>query len=517
MAIKNIAIVGGGTAGWLAANHLGTELSKIDGITITLIESPDIPPIGVGEGTVPTIRESLKKFGISEGEFIRTCEVTFKQSIKFVNWMDEDHHKNKYPDQENAFHHLFDAPSPFGKDLSEHWLAQSQNNQTQKCYANFVSPQFNSCEKYKGPKTLDTPEFQGAHGYAYHLNAAKFAQLLAKNAIEKFNVKHVLANVCEVELAIDGEISALHTKESGRLEFDFFIDCTGFEGLLMEKALKVPFVSKSKELLVNKALVVQVPTEKDDEIPPFTIATAHQAGWIWDIALTNRRGVGLVYSDNHMSDKEASDKLDNYLGNNAKGLSYRTLSMRIGHSEKFWHKNCVVLGLAQGFLEPLEATSILLTDFAASFLARKFPKNKADMEVLAQRFNQVMDYAWLRVIDFIKLHYYLSDRRDSQFWLDNQKDEVLTDSLKQRLELWHRFTPHPDDFFAQFEVFNVDNYLYLLYGMNYPTVINKPSCEESALAIAHAEKVVRGAAYIEGKLPQHRDIINHISRSVLSE
>jgi len=515
MAINNICIIGGGTAGWLAANHLGTALAKTASengqtpqIQITLIESPDIPTIGVGEGTVPTIRESLARFGIKESEFIRRCDATFKQSIKFINWMDSGAREVAH-----SFHHLFDAPSPFGHDLSNYWLQNQMNAgaANSKEYAKFVAPQWHSCERKLAPKTADMSDYKGAHAYAYHLNAAKFAELLSENATSKFDVKHLKANVVEVELAQNGAIAAVHTENHGRLAFDFFVDCSGTASLLMEKALAVPFVNKQDELLVNKAIVVQVPTKPDDEIPPYTLATAHQAGWIWDIALTNRRGVGLVYGDEFLSEVAAKDKLDRYLGNNTHRERYRTIDMRIGHLSKFWHKNCVALGLAQGFVEPLEATSILLTDFAASFLARKFPRTGDDLPTLEQRFNQVMTYAWKRVIDFIKLHYYLSDRVDSPFWLANKNEEHLSETLKQRLQLWRSYTPHPDDFFAQFEVFTVDNYLYLLYGMNYPTTPLVTDKQNEQAHRAHAEKIQQANQYLKQKLPSHRQALEELA------
>jgi tryptophan halogenase len=501
MSIKKIVVVGGGTAGWLAANHLGKKFSNDKNVSITLIESPDIPPIGVGEGTVPSIRKSLASFGISETEFIQTCEVTFKQSIKFENWMDKSRHGN-----DNFFHHLFDIPSKYGEDLTAHWLSQQQK----QFYADMVSPQHSICEKNKAPKTISTPEYQGVLGYAYHLNAAKFANLLCKNAIEKFDVTHLKANIIGTQMNDNGEIVTLITDTLGKLNFDFYIDCSGFESLLIEKTLKVPFVDKSKELLVNTALVVQVPTEKSSEIPPYTLATAHQAGWIWDIALTNRRGVGFVYSNNHMSDEEAIGKLDHYLGGKLSDLTYRKLPMKVGHREKFWHKNCVALGLAQGFLEPLEASSILLTDFAAGFLADRFPENNKDMLALEKRFNHVMGYAWDRVVDFVKLHYCISDREDSQFWLDNKKPETIPNSLQERLEMWQRFIPHKEDFFSKFEVFDYDNYLYLLYGMNYPTETSSEDGGYNALAKAHANKITEVSQQLNSGLPGHRELLNKI-------
>jgi len=501
MTIKKIVIVGGGTAGWLAANHLGKVLNNKNNISVTLIESPDIPPIGVGEGTVPQIRQTLLSFGISETEFIRTCDVTFKQSIKFVNWMDKEEHG-----EGNFFHHLFDAPSKFGEDLTGHWLKYGHS----KMYADMVSHQHTACENNKAPKSITTPEYEGTLGYAYHLNAAKFANLLCENAVERFGVHHLKANVVDVELSDSGTIVALNTKELGKLEYDFYLDCTGFESLLSGQALNIPFVDKSKELLVNTALVVQVPTKETDEIPPYTVATAHQAGWIWDIALTNRRGVGFVYSNNHMTDEEATKKLDHYLKGNSAGLSYRKLPMKVGYREKFWHKNCVSLGLAQGFLEPLEATSILLTDFAVSFLADRFPESEDQMLMLEHRFNHVVGYAWDRVVDFIKLHYCISDRKDSQFWLDNKKEETIPDTLKARLHLWQKFTPQKEDFFSKFEVFDYDNYLYVLYGMNYKTKLSPLSTQYHDKAEEYSQSLEAIGTELNQQLPNHRDLINKI-------
>jgi len=503
MSIKKVAIVGGGTAGWLAANHLGKVLKNSPDISISLIESPDIPPIGVGEGTVPAIRQSLASFGISETEFIRSCEVTFKQSIKFVNWMDKGRHG-----EGNFFHHLFDAPNQFGDDLTHYWFAEQQ----QQAFADMVSAQHRMCELSKAPKSITTPEYQGALGYAYHLNAAKFSELLNKNAQQKFAVKHLLTNVTNVKLAPSGEITALETDKFGELAFDFYVDCTGFESLLIGKSLAVPFVDKSHQLLVNTALTVQVPTREGCEIPPYTLATAHQAGWIWDIALTNRRGVGFVYSNKHMTDGEAVNKLDHYLGGKLSELSYRKLPMKIGHREKFWHKNCVVLGLAQGFLEPLEATSILLTDFAAGYLANRFPQSSSEMAALEKRFNQVMDYAWLRVVDFIKLHYCISDRQDSQFWLDNRLPETIPDTLKERLALWQQFVPHRDDFFTKFEVFDLENYLYVLYGMQYSTRAKPLEGAYYDRAHKQAATIAAMTQHLSAELPQHRALLDKIKQ-----
>ncbi|WP_299802227.1 tryptophan halogenase family protein [uncultured Shewanella sp.] len=502
MDIKRIAIVGGGTAGWLTANHLGKALLANEQLSITLIESPDIPTIGVGEGTVPAIRQSLQSFGISETEFIRRCDVTFKQSIKFVNWLDKDKHG-----LQNFYHHLFDMPGSVLQELTARWLANKESH-----YARSVSPQHDVCEAFRAPKSISDPEYKGKLGYAYHLNAAKFAELLGENAKERFRVEHLWANVQEVILGQDGEIASLVTDSAGKLDFDFYIDCSGFASLLIDKALKVPFINKAEQLFVDKAVVVQVPTVNDDIIPPFTISTAHQAGWIWDIALSNRRGVGFVYSSKYMDDETAIDKLDTYLEGKLAGHKYRIIPMTVGFRERSWEKNCVALGLAQGFLEPLEATSILLTDFAAGFLAQRFPTSTCQLAAIQQRFNHVMGYAWERVVDFIKLHYCLSDRDDSQFWIDNRDPATMSDELINRLAQWQDFVPSREDFFSKFEVFDLENYLYVLYGMQHTPELRQMNAELGPESSALQHRLNTVAKQLAGELPQHRELLEKIKR-----
>ncbi|ABZ75715.1 tryptophan halogenase [Shewanella halifaxensis HAW-EB4] len=502
MDIKRVAIVGGGTAGWLAANHLGKALLNNEQLSITLIESPDIPTIGVGEGTVPAIRQSLKSFGISETELIRRCDVTFKQSIKFVNWLDKHKHG-----QDNFYHHLFDMPGSVMEELTERWLSKKESR-----YAGSVSPQHAVCGAFRAPKNISDPEYAGKLGYAYHLNAAKFAELLGENAKERFRVEHIRATVQEVILGQGGEIKSLVTDSAGTLDFDFYIDCTGFASLLIDKALKVPFVNKAEQLFVDKAVVVQVPTAGDDIIPPFTISTAHQAGWIWDIALSNRRGVGFVYSSKYMDDETAINKLNKYLGGKLVAHQHRVIPMTVGYRERSWEKNCVVLGLAQGFLEPLEATSILLTDFSAGLLAQRFPTSTLQLPRIQQRFNHVMNYAWERVVDFIKLHYCLSDRDDSPFWVDNRDPATMSDELKNRLAMWQDFVPSREDFFSKFEVFDLENYLYVLYGMEH-TPKGKVCCEQRcADSNVLQQRLNTLATHLVTELPQHRDLLEKIKR-----
>ncbi|WP_065187436.1 tryptophan halogenase family protein [Shewanella woodyi] len=486
MKIKRIAIVGAGTAGWLAANHLGSELSADQDVEITVIESKDVPTIGVGEGTVPYIMNSLKRFGISEAELLYSCDTTFKQGIKFVNWLDSGSRGD------NFYYHPFDVPYPSGFDVSPYWVAHGGKRPFDD-----VGIQARICELGLAPKRKSSGEYEGALTYAYHFNALKFAQLLAKNAQKRFNVTHQFATVVGAKKAENGDITHLITKDDTELVFDFYVDCSGFSSILIDKELKVPFVSKADELLTDSVLVQQMPLKDEGELPPYTTATAHSAGWIWDIPLTTRRGTGFVYSSRHMSDEQALSEYADYLGVEQGTISPRKLPMEIGYREAFWSQNCVALGLAQGFVEPLEATSILVTDFSAELLARNFPRNTSDIEALIPHYNKVVTYVWERVVDFIKLHYCISDREDSQFWLDNRKEDTFSDELKQRLTKFKVSTPKQSDFFSKFDLFNDKNFLYVLYGMEFKTKaisISAKEIEHCSMLLQSNDNLVKTAA-----------------------
>ncbi len=505
--IRKVLIVGGGTAGWLAACHLAKKLHRPDGsgVEICLIESADIPTIGVGEGTVPAIRQSLQYLGISETEFIRDCDVTFKQSIKFVDWV-------KAPGQikPNYYHHVFDYPDLATLDLTPYWL---QGLAGDCSYADAVSVQGQVADGGFGPKTMLQPEFQGLTNYAYHLDAAKFAALLTKHATQKLGVRHLFGNIGAVRFADNGDIAAIQTDSHGELEADIFIDCTGFRALLIGDACQVPFIPKNDVMFVDRALAVQVPyRDPATPIPCYTIATAQPAGWIWDIGLTERRGTGYVYSSRYTSDEEALAVLRQYLQGDADQLTPRRMDIQVGDREKFWHRNCIALGLSQGFVEPLEATGLLVYDATARMLADSFPAHTAVMPLLAERFNQRVRTAWDKVIDFIKLHYFLSQRDDTAFWRDNRDPASCPQSLLDNLALWAHQVPTPYDFHSKLEIFNLENYLYVLYGMQFGTDLSQQQYRfnQPELAAQMFGFYRHKATQLQSQLLPHRELLNRI-------
>ncbi|AQS37524.1 2-polyprenyl-6-methoxyphenol hydroxylase-like oxidoreductase [Shewanella psychrophila] len=505
--ITKVLIVGGGTAGWLAANHLGKRFSDLDGpnIEVTLIESPNIPNIGVGEGTVPMMRETLRYLGIDEGYFVQSCDATFKQSIKFVDWVYNPKEKN------HSYHHLFDYP--MSHDSAFYWHKTSASSRDS--FANSVSVQSVLADAGLGPKLVTQPQFQGVTSYAYHLDARKFSEVLRLNALSKFGLSHILDDVLEVTLSDSGDISTVSTSQNGELEADLFIDCTGFSARLIEKACKVPFVDKGDVLFVDSALAVQVPYEKShDAIPCFTLSTAKEAGWIWDIGLTERRGVGYVYSSRHSSRQDAEKVLSEYLGGKVSEAEFRHIPMRIGYREKAWHRNCVAIGLSGGFVEPLEATGLLVFDVTSRMLAECIPNKLSSMHLVAERFNQRTVDTWNKVIDFIKLHYVASKRNDTEFWSDNRKEASIPDSLKQKLALWSSELPNRYDFTSTLEIFNLENYQYVLYGMDFDTDLGYSEVSKDGLDkfLSEQNKIAEFIHQAKTQLEPHRELIEKIHK-----
>lgn len=506
--IKNIVVVGGGTAGWLSACILAKQLncSASPDVSITLIESADIPPIGVGEGTVPTMRETLQLIGVDEADFIKSCDVTFKQSIQFNDWLHAP-----TTNQRHSYHHLFNYPHTPGFDLTPYWLMADKKHS----YSEYVSFQTAICELNLGPKRMTDRPYQSSLAYAYHLDAGKFASFLAEHGQKSLGIKHVFGTIADVSLADDGSIHTLFCQDGRQLSADFYVDCSGFSARLISETLKVKFVDKGDQLLVDRALALQVPySDSDKEIPPFTISTAHEAGWTWDIGLTQRRGVGYVYSSSHTSDERAEQILRQYIGEECAGLSVRKIQMKIGYREKFWHKNCVAIGLAAGFVEPLEATALLTVEATAKLLAEKLPTNFDGMAYAEKSFNSISRYAWDRVIDFIKLHYYLSKRTDHKFWLDNTDPSTAPDSLLEKLAYWQYNLPSASDFASKYEVFQLENYQYVLYGMDFKTQINDitsrfPYANQADIA---ANQLSQHAKKMSKQLQSHRKLINNIKQ-----
>ncbi|MFD1951822.1 tryptophan halogenase family protein [Sphingomonas arantia] len=503
--IKHIVIVGGGTAGWLTAGVIAAkhQARRAHGFTVTLIESPNIPIIGVGEGTWPTLRNTLRRMGISETELFRQCDASFKQGARFNRWT------TGAPD--DGYYHPLMLPQNFGQvNLAPHWLETP--DATSFCDA--VTPQGRVCDAGLGPKTIATPEYEAVANYAYHLDAGKFSGFLQRHCCDVLGVRHVLADVTEAVVDESGDIAMVRTEQAGDIPGDLFVDCTGFAALLIGRTLGVPFKSCADTLFCDTALAIQVPYP-DDEAPiaSHTISTAQSAGWTWDIGLPTRRGVGHVFSSSHISVDEAERELRAYIGDAAGDLPVRKLSIRAGHREIFWKNNTVAVGLAAGFLEPLEASAIVLIELSAKLIADQLPACREVMDVVARRFNETTLYRWGRIIDFLKLHYALTQRTDTDFWRDNVRPESIPDRLQGLMELWRYHAPWMlDEFDRAEEVFPAASYQYVLYGMGHRTHVPPGVAATDVRAADRAirENRVQTERLMAG-LPRHRDLIRKIT------
>ncbi len=507
--IKRIVIVGGGTAGWLSASIIASEhFSDDSNFELYLIESPDIPTIGVGEGTWPSMRTTLQKIGISETEFLIECDASFKQGTQFFNWT---YGKN------DTYSHPFTAPHLFNeKNLAPHWQQIKQNIS----FADAVCPQTPLFDNKQAPKNISTPEYAFNVNYGYHLDAAKFAELLRKHCVNNLGVTHVIANVMVINASDNGDIPSISTDTEGNIEGDLFIDCSGSRALLIGEHYKIPFKSKNKYLFNNCALAAQIPyTTAEDPIQSCTLSTAQSAGWIWDIGLPTRRGIGHVYSSDYNSDDNATTELLAYIKKTAgekaaEMASVRKINFDPGHREKFWHKNCVAIGMSAGFIEPLEASALVLVELSAAMVAEQLPANRKVMDIVAKRFNEKFSYRWSRIIDFIKLHYILSKRTDTDYWIDNCRADSIPDSLQELIDIWHYQVPWHRDNYHIDEMFPSASFQYVLYGMNFMTEMNptakRTDREAGMQARAMFLENAKYAQRLASSMPTNRELINKI-------
>jgi glycine/D-amino acid oxidase-like deaminating enzyme len=504
---RRILIVGGGTAGWLTAAYLAKSLEIFDNrrLEITLLESPDIGIIGVGEGTFPTIRTTLKFLGIDETRFIRATSATFKQGIRFVDWVETP--KNG---QHEHFFHPFEAPFQIdGANLVPYWLLQDEK--TRRPFAEAMTIQNRVAEAKRGPKRPDEGDFSGPLNYAYHFDATLLAQVLAERATE-LGVVHLQGLVDQVVLGETGAIDHVVTPEHGRLEADLYIDCTGFRAELIGRAMEVPFKSVRPMLFTNRALTCKIPYDRPDApIESYTIATAHEAGWTWDIGLNGARGIGCVYSSDHIDDDRAAEILDSYTGPRDPEIKTRRIAFEAGYRERQWVKNCVAVGLSGGFLEPLESTGVLLIEAAIGMIAEMFP-HYGPVDAPARRFNELIAARYDNIVTFLKLHYCLS-RRSEPFWRENADPVSMPERLSELLDQWRHRPPGRFDFTLDLESFAFFNYQYILYGMGFKTDLspgradfpNTGAAEKTFARIRHFGE----RATLD--LPAHRALIQQIN------
>lgn len=495
-AIKKVLIVGGGSAGWITAAYMNSALNaRKTMVDITLVESAAIGRIGVGEATVPTIRQVLQSVGISETEFMKKTDASFKQAIRFDDW----HHIG-----DGGYYHPFQRrPMARIDRAGADWLMSDRSVP----YAETVSVQPAFSDLGLSPRMAGSKDFGSPFPYAYHMDAEKFADYLRDISVAR-GVTHHIDDVTEIEQAENGDITAVKTKGGLSLDADLFIDCTGFASILSGKTLGTDFTDYGQWLLCDRAVAMRVPyaAHYPGEVKPYTTATALSHGWKWDIGLTDRRGVGYVYSSQFLSDDDAEAQLRAHEGPHTEGIDARRLKFRVGMRPKPWTKNCVAIGLSGGFIEPLESTGLYLIEFAAITLCEHFPFGEIT-EPLSKRFNEIMGGRYGEILDFINMHYCLTKRIDTEFWREVQKGERITDSLKEKFEFWRFKPPTHSDFDDQLRLFSHQSYEYVLYGMDFQVAdgVLPPGENAPPIIPADVRNIVEAG---KTRLPKHADFLS---------
>lgn len=488
--IQKVVIAGGGTAGWMAAASLAKLLGKT--LDITLIESDDIPTVGVGEATIPTLLTLHQLLGINEQEFMAEVNGTFKLGISFENW------RNVNEDYIHSFG--FTGKDCWAAGFQHFWLKGRRLG---------IAKEFGEyCAELVAARANKFAVIsKHALNYAYHMDAGLYAKYLRKLA-EKHGAKRVEGKIVEVGLnATSGYIENLKLASEELIEGDLFIDCSGFRGILIEEALHTGYEDWRHWLPCDSAVAVQTKTVAAPI--PYTRSIARDAGWQWRIPLQSRVGNGLVFCSRYLSDDDAkSFILDNIEGEPINDP--RVIKFQTGTRRKHWNKNCVAMGLSSGFIEPLESTSIHLIQRSIIRLMQMFPYDgirKPDVD----EFNSQMGFEIENIRDFIILHYHVTNRDDTQFWRFCRSMDI-PDSLKHRIEL---FKQTGRVFKVPTELFGENSWTQVMLGQGlmpeqYHPIVNMMSDEELETFLAGIDQNVTN---LVGQLPSHLDFIKHYCKS----
>ena len=489
--IRNIVIVGGGTAGWMAAASFSKFL-KAQRVRIRLIESEQIGIIGVGEATIPPLMEFVRALKIDEDDLIRRTQATFKLGIEFRDWA-RPGHSYMHPFGQTGFDV---GPVPF----SAYWLNAFRAGKAGRLEDYSLQAAAAYSGKFMRPvQTANSPV--AGITYALHFDASLFARYLREFA-EAGGVERTEGRVQSVALRPeDGFIDSVTLESGERIQADLFIVCSGFSGLLIEGALKTGYEHWKHWLPCDRA--VAMPCERTGPLSSYTRSTAKSAGWQWRIPLQHRVGNGYVYSSGFTSDSQAQDELVSTIEGRALAEP-RRLQFETGRRKRFWNKNCVAIGLSSGFLEPLESTSIHFIQRAITMLFTLLP-DRSFQSADIDRYNKILAGEYERVRDFLVLHYSMTERTDGEMW-SYCRNLSLPDSLQERIDL---FRSYGRILRENAELFPAQSWLYVFVGQNVTPqaddpLVNVMDAHVLDETLRNIRSVVRNCAEA---MPLHEDFI----------
>jgi tryptophan halogenase len=449
-----LVILGGGSAGWMSAAFLDRSFN-LPGrrrLPITLVESPSIGRIGVGEATIPTLVQFTHRLGIDEPTFMKRTQATFKHGIEFLDWNGRD----------SRYFHPFQALDRQGLNSGPSWLARRHDG-IAEAFDKESGLQAAVARAGRAPKKMIDPDYMGMLPYAYHLDAQAYGDMLAELAKLR-GVEHVRGNVSGADLGDDGSLTALLLDEGRRIEGDLFLDCSGFRSLLLGDKMGVPYESFSDCLICDRAVAIGRPYREGEAPQPYTTAQAMEAGWMWRIGLRNRLGLGYVYSTRFTTPDEA-ERAIRAAAAIPDDVPARHLNLLPGMPKVSWAENVVGIGLAGGFIEPLESTGLHMVERGLELLVRYFPLSGIN-PACRDKFNLEMRRYWEVLRDFVCAHYCLTKRTDTPFWREVRKAEHISPSLAARLEMWSDRHPDDKDNESARMIFAHNNWQSIIYGLD---------------------------------------------------
>ncbi|MFN3713103.1 MAG: tryptophan halogenase family protein [Alcanivoracaceae bacterium] len=455
--IRRIVVLGGGTSGWMAAAYIRKTIeSRMQEASVICVESPEVATVGVGEATVPNLRDTLEYIGIGENDFLARTNGSFKQAIRFERWVQPDQAADYY------FHPFDYGAQQSFPALVRHWMVENPDAPAM-AFARDTCVQSVLCERMRSPFREGDYEFHGSAHYAYHTDATLLATVLREHAVAR-GVEHISARMVSAKRSANGDIEALVLDDGREVHGDLFIDCSGFRSLLLEQTMGARHKPFAPHLLCDRAVATRLPAVENRPLVPYTRAIAHQNGWMWRIPLFTREGCGHVYSSAHQSPEQAEQALRAATGAGDDTPVWH-LAMRTGCHDSYWIGNCVGIGLAAGFIEPLESTGIYITEIGLRLLADNLPRTLAEAAPLKREFNRAMQDLFDELVNFITFHYAIAGRRDTPFWEDAAQPARWPDRLAHLMELWQHRPPGPRDAGLHGAQFNYLSYVFVLAGM----------------------------------------------------